>query len=96
MIVLEFFIIIPLLSVTFAVLANLYSERAAYIILSCGWAGDLAWVAASVGLLLIIGGIAVTLRAFENGRPCFSLVIATCLSAMPFLLLIVGIFFSGY
>ena len=111
MIVLEFFIIIPLLSVTFAILAKLYSERAAYIILSwipvsilalayllssSKWAGHLVWLAASVGLLLIIGGIAVTLRAFENGRPCFSLVIATCLSAMPLLLLIVGMFFSGY
>ena len=111
MIVLEFFILIPLLALAFAALAKLYSEGTAYIILSwlpvstvalvyllfsSEWAGDLIWLAASVGLLLLIGGIAVTLRAFDNGRPCFSLVIATCLSATPVLLLVVGMFFSGY
>jgi hypothetical protein len=110
MIVLEFFILIPLLVLAFAVLAKLYNERTAYIILSwlpvsivalayllsSDWAGGLIWLAASVGLLLLIGGVAVTLRAFDNGRHCFSLVIATCLSAMPVLLLIVGMFFSGY
>src|SRR3712207_2768778 len=103
MIVLEFFILIPLLALAFAALAKPYSEATAYIILSWtpvsivalayllssfDWASNLIWLAASVGLLLLIGGIAVTLRAFDNGRPCFSLIIATCLSAMPFLFLI--------
>jgi hypothetical protein len=111
MIVLEFFILIPLLSLIFAVLAKLYRERAAYIIMSWipvsivalvyllpsyEWVSDLVWLAATVGLLLLIGGIAVTLRAFDNGQPCFSLVIATCLSAMPFLFLIVLMFTQGY
>jgi hypothetical protein len=111
MIVLEFFILIPLLSLAFAVLAKLYSEGTAYIILSWipvsiialtyllsspEWADDLVWLAASMGLLLLIGGIAVTLRAFENGRRCFSLVIATCLSAMPVLFLAVLMFTQGY
>jgi hypothetical protein len=111
MIVLEIFILVPLLSLAFAFLAKLYNERTAYLILSwvpvsifapaylfsiSEWASDLVWLSASTSLLLIIGGITLILRAFGNGHPCSSIIIATCLSAMPFLFLIVMMFSQGY
>lgn len=42
------------------------------------------WMGACTSFWLVLGGIVLVLHAFNNDKPCFTLVISTCLAATPF------------